>query len=79
MTFMCLGKVQNKFLQVECKKIFRPSQCVHVYIVHVVELRCWSGYGTLFTRLDNYRFSFILLTVDLFRHPTLNEHGLKQT
>ena len=41
-----------------------------------VELPSWSGHGTLFTRLDKYRFSFILLTLNLFRHPTLVEHIL---
>ena len=37
-----------------------------------VELRRWSGYGALFTRLDKYR----ALTVNLFRHSTLYEQGL---
>ena len=36
-----------------------------------IELCSWS-HGTLFTSLEKYRgFSFILLTVNLFRHPTL--------
>ena len=44
------------------------------------KLRCWSHYCTLFTSLDKFRvFSFILLTVNLFRHPTRIEHGLQWT
>ena len=40
-----------------------------------VELRSWSRYGTLFN-WTNIGVSFVLLTVNLFRHPTLIEHGL---
>ena len=42
-----------------------------------VELRSWSRYGTLFN-WTNIGVSFVLLTVNLFRHPTLIEHGGRQ-
>ena len=32
-------------------------------------------FGTLFIRLDKYRLFFHTSTVNLFRHPTLIEHG----
>ena len=40
-----------------------------------VELRSWSRYDTLFN-WTNIGVSFVLLTVNLFRHPSLIEHGL---
>ena len=59
------------FISITNQIYFYRSPCsirVSYVVGHVMELYSPD--------LTNIRFSFILLTVNMFRHPTLIEHGL---
>ena len=57
-------------------KYYYKYLCIYRYCSISVELRRWSGDGAYPPDWTNTGFSFILLTVNLFRHSTLIEQGL---
>ena len=66
------------FLLIYMTEVYTARKCAKLdgslsQCIIRVELRSWSRYGTLWTIIG---FSFILLTVNLFRHPTPIKHGL---